>query len=257
MQISLIFLARRKPTERVAGEHRTVVMRARSAGGAEAMRAADEAGRAPARAAPGPTQRREVFGADLLDRQADRLERDKTLRPRQTSSSRKQAAGAAPGTARFPGSHDRPNRRCAARRRRSQRSAVGSQPTAPRQRTNRSDQPLDRDARCSRLPPRLAASAPQRRLNHAKRRGQAQPAGNRRARNRLGRERAFCGLSPDDMAELEWKMPEAQVLVVFRSTAHGCKVNARQGLSPGHRFDERNTLDAVRYVSSAAIDQGR
>jgi hypothetical protein len=59
------------------------------------------------------------------------------------------------------------------------------------------------------------------------------------------------------MAELEWKMPEAQVLVVFRSTAHGCKVNARQGLSPGHRFDERNTLDAVRYVSSAAIDQGR
>ncbi|MGB8203624.1 MAG: hypothetical protein WCE83_03020, partial [Candidatus Baltobacteraceae bacterium] len=67
----------------------------------------------------------------------------------------------------------------------------------------------------------------------------------------VSEESAFCGLSPDDMAELQREMPEAQVLVVFRSTAHGDwrKVMAAKDF-PGHKFDERNTLDAVRYVSS-------
>jgi hypothetical protein len=59
------------------------------------------------------------------------------------------------------------------------------------------------------------------------------------------------------MASLQREMPEAQVLVVFRSAdADWRKVMAAKDF-PGHRFDERNTLDAVRYVSSAAIDQGR
>ena len=73
----------------------------------------------------------------------------------------------------------------------------------------------------------------------------------------VSEEGAFCGLSPDEMASLQREMPEAQVLVVFRSAdADWRKVMAAKDF-PGHRFDERNTLDAVRYVSSAAIDQGR
>jgi hypothetical protein len=72
----------------------------------------------------------------------------------------------------------------------------------------------------------------------------------------VSEESAFCGLSPDEMANLQREMPEAQVLVVFRSTdADWRKVMAAKDF-PGHKFDERNTLDAVRYVSSAAIDQG-
>ncbi len=70
-------------------------------------------------------------------------------------------------------------------------------------------------------------------------------------------EGAFAGLTSDELSELQDKMPEAQVLVVFRSHRDGDwrTVMVVRNL-PGHRLDMRNAVEAVRYVSAAATEEG-